>query len=252
MNLQGNTILITGGGSGIGRALAEALHAQGNKVVVASRRKDVLAETVSANPGIEAMELDVASPQSVAGLSLDVVRRYPSLNVLVNNAGVMKVDDVERPLNEELLASTLSTNLAGPIRLTAALLPHLRRQPSATIINVTSALGFVPLAWAAIYSSTKAALHSYSLSLRYKLRDTSVRVLELIPPWVQTDLLGKANSNDARAMRLDEFIAETMRLLAATNDEEIIVEQARPLRDNAGPDEGPLVTRLNDQLGVVE
>ena len=114
---------------------------------------------------------------------------------------------------------------------------------------MSSALGFVPLAWSAVYSSTKAALHSYSLSLRYKLKGTSVRVLELVPPWVQTDLLGKENRNDPRAMPLDEFIAETLRLLA-TDLEEIVVEQARPLRENVGPGEGTLVTQLNDLLAV--
>jgi len=251
MNLEGNTILITGGSSGIGRAIAEALHARGNKVVIAGRRKEALAETVNANSGIEAMELDVASRDSIATASVEIVRKYPSLNVLINNAGIMRVDDIGHSVDEELLASTISTNLVGPIRLTGALLDHLQAQPSATIVNVSSVLGFVPLAWSAVYSSTKAALHSYSLSLRYALRGTSVRVLELIPPWVQTDLLGKANSKDPRAMPLDEFIAETMRLLA-TDVEEIVVEKARPLRDHAGPDEAKLVTEVNDLVAAVQ
>ena len=131
------------------------------------------------------------------------------------------------------------------------MLDHLQAQLSATIVNVSSVLGFVPLAWSAVYSSTKAAVHSYSLSLRYALRGTSVRVLELIPPWVQTDLLGKANSKDPRAMPLDEFVAETMRLLA-TDVEEIVVEKARPLRDNVGPDEAKLVTEVNDLVAAVQ
>ena len=156
MNLEGNTVLITGGNSGIGRALAEALHARGNKVII-------------------------------------------------NNAGIMKVDDVARAIDEELVASAIATNFVAPIRLTGALLEHLKSQPSTTIINVSSVLGFVPLAWSGVYSSTKAALHSYSLSLRYKLRDASERVLELVPPWVQTDLLGSQNRNDPRAMPLDKL-----------------------------------------------
>ena len=251
MNLEGNTILITGGSSGIGRALAEALHARGNKVVIAARRREALAKTVNANSGIEAVELDVTSRESIAKASVEIVRKYPTLNVLINNAGIMRVDHIDRSVDEELLASTISTNLVGPIRLTGALLDHLQAQPRATIINVSSVLGFVPLAWSAVYSSTKAAIHSYSLSLRYALRGTSVRVLELIPPWVQTDLLGKANAKDPRAMPLDEFIAEAVRLLA-TDAEEIVVEQARPIRDNAGPHEAKLVTEINDLVGPVQ
>lgn len=182
-------------------------------MVIAGRRKEALAETVRANSGIEAVELDVASRESIARASVEIVRKYPSLNVLINNAGIMRVDNIDHFVDEELLASTISTNLLGPIRLTGALLDHLKAQPRAAIVNVSSVLGFVPLAWSAVYSSTKAALHSYSLSLRYALRGTSVRVLELIPPWVQTDLLGKGNSRDNRAMPLDEFAAETMHLL---------------------------------------
>lgn len=251
MNLKGNTILITGGSSGIGRALAESLHARGNKVVIAGRRREALAETVNANSGIDALELDVASRESIARASVEIVRKYPSLNVLINNAGIMRIDSIRHSLDEEVLASTISTNLVGPIRLTGALLDHLQAQPSATIVNVSSVLGFVPLAWSAIYSSTKAAIHSYSLSLRYALRGTSVRVLELIPPWVQTDLLGRANSKDPRAMPLDDFIAETMVLLA-TDVEEIVVDQARSLRDHAGSDEAKLVTEINDLVTAVQ
>src|SRR6266850_2718085 len=250
MNLEGNTVLITGGNSGIGRALAEALHARGNKVIIAGRRKEALADTVRANPGMVSFELDVTDPSSVATVSAELLRRHLRLNVLINNAGIMKVDDVARAIDEELVASTIATNLVAPIRLTGALLEHLKSQPSATIINVSSVLGFVPLAWSGVYSSTKAALHSYSLSLRYKLRDTSVRVLELVPPWVQTDLLGSQNRNDPRAMPLDEFTAEVLRLLA-TDVEEIVVEKAKPLRENVGPHEGQIVNRINDLVAAV-
>ena len=250
MNLEGNTVLITGGNSGIGRALAEALHARGNKVIIAGRRKEALADTVRANPGMESVELDVTDPSSVATVSAELLRNHPRLNVLINNAGIMKVDDVGRAIDEELVASTIATNLVAPIRLTGALLEHLKSQPSATIINVSSVLGFVPLAWSGVYSSTKAAVHSYSLSLRYKLKDTSVKVLELVPPWVQTDLLGSQNRNDPRAMPLDEFIADVLRLLA-TDVEEIVVEKAKPLWENVGPHEGQLVNQINDLVAAV-
>jgi uncharacterized oxidoreductase len=141
------------------------------------------------------------------------------------------------------LVSTLTTNLMGPIRMTGALIEHLKRQTEATVINTTSVLGFVPLAVTAVYSSTKAAMHSYTMSLRYKLKGTPVRVLELTPPWVQTDLLG--SNNEPRAMPLPEFIEETMRVLG-TDADEVLVEQAKPLRNNAGPHEAAFVTQFND------
>src|SRR5882757_9572480 len=205
MKLTENTIFITGGGSGIGRGLAEAFHKLGNKVIIGGRRKGHLAETLRANPGMESVELDIADPANIAAVAKDLIARFPKLNVLVNNAGIMHIDDVSGPIDDAVAVATVTTNLLGPIRLTAALVDHLKKQESATVINVSSVLGFVALA--AIYSSTKAAIHSYSLSLRYKLRNTPVAVLEIAPPWVQTDLL---NSNhEPRAMPLAEFIDET-------------------------------------------
>lgn len=247
MKLEGKTVLITGGGSGIGRALAEALHARGNKVIVAGRRRDALKETVEANPGMDSVELDVSSPESIEGAISHVLERHPSLDVLVNNAGVMPVDDVATEIDDSVIVSTVTTNLIGPIRMTGALIEHLKQQPNAAIINVSSVLGFVPLAWSAVYSSTKAAMHSYSLSLRYKLRGTSVEVIELAPPWVQTDLLGPENRYDTRAMPLDEYLAETMALLER-GDAEVVVERAKPLRNNVGPNESTLVNELNDNV----
>ena len=130
----------------------------------------------------------------------------------------------------------------GPIRMTGALIEHLKRQPQAAVINTTSVLGFVPLAVTAVYSSTKAAMHSYTMSLRYKLKNTSVSVLEIAPPWVQTDLLG--SNNEPRAMPLSEFIEETMKVLG-TGAEEVLVERAKPLRNATGPNEAAFVTQFN-------
>jgi len=245
MKLTDNTIFITGGGSGIGRGLAEAFHQLGNKVIIAGRRKGHLAETLRANPGMQSVELDIADPASIAAVAKDLIARFPQLNVLVNNAGIMHVDDVSGPIDDAVAVATLTTNLLGPIRLTGALVDQLKKQDSATVINVSSVLGFVPLALAAIYSSTKAAIHSYSLSLRFKLRNTPVAVLEIAPPWVQTDLLN--SNNEPRAMPLGEFIAETMKVLG-TDAEEVLVEQAKPLRNNAGPAEGGFVTEFNDAM----
>ena len=140
---------------------------------------------------------------------------------------------------------TITTNLMGPIRLTSALIEHLKKQANAAVIYNTSALAFVPLALTAVYSSTKAALHSFVLSQRYRLKGTSVRVLEIAPPWVRTDLLN--SSEDPRAMPLKAFIDETIAVLG-TDAEEILVEQAKPFRNNPGPNESALVTQFNDVM----
>jgi uncharacterized oxidoreductase len=245
MNLTGNTIFITGGGSGIGRGLAEALHTLGNQVIISGRRKGHLEATTKANPGMKAVELNVEDPASIASVAKRLIVDFPKLNVLINNAGVMQIDDSSGAIDDALLTSTITTNLLGPIRLTSALIEHLKKQKKAAVIYNTSVLGYVPLALAAVYSSTKAAMHSYTLSQRYKLRGTSVSVLEIAPPWVQTDLL---NSNEEpRAMPLQEFIDETIKVLG-TNAEEILVERAKPLRNNVGPNEGAFVTQFNDLM----
>jgi uncharacterized oxidoreductase len=245
MKLTGNTIFITGGGSGIGRGLAEALHRLGNQVVIAGRRRGHLEETTRANRGMQCVELDVGDPASIAAVARQLAASHPELNVLINNAGIMRIDDASGAVDDELLVSTVTTNLLGPIRVTSALVEHLKRQPSATVINVSSGLAFVPLAATAVYSATKAALHSYTMSLRYKLRGTSVRVLEVAPPWVQTDLLN--SKSEARAMPLASFIEETLGVLG-TDSEEVLVERVKMLRNNPGPGEAAFVTQFNDML----
>ena len=247
MKLTGNTIFITGGGTGIGRGLAEALHKLGNKVIISGRRKSNLDAVTQANPGMQSVELDIADPASIAAVAKKLIAGYPALNVLINNAGVMQIDDAGKAIDDSLLTSTIATNLLGPIRLTSALIEHLKKQPKATVIYNTSALAFVPLALTAVYSSTKAALHSYVLSQRYKLKATSVSVLEIAPPWVQTDLLN--SKEEPRAMPLKEFIEGTIKGLG-TDAQEILVEQAKPFRNNPGPNESALVTQFNDMMAA--
>jgi uncharacterized oxidoreductase len=245
MKLTGNTIFITVCGSGIGRGLAEALHKLGNQVIISGRRQGHLAETTKANPGMQSVELNVEDPASIAAVAKKVVAENPKLNVLINNAGIMRIDDAAGAVDDGLLVSTITTNLLGPIRMTGALIEHLKKQPQATVINVSSGLGFVPLATSAVYSATKAAMHSYTLSLRYKLKGSSVTVLELAPPWVQTDLM---NSNrDPRAMPLAPFIEETMKVLGS-DAEEVLVERVKMLRNNAGPGDTAFVTQFNDMI----
>lgn len=245
MILTGNTIFITGGGSGIGRGLAEALHQRGNQVIISGRRKSHLEATTKANPGMASVELDLQDPKSIASVAKDLIARYPALNVLINNAGIMQIDDAAGVVDDAVLVSTVNTNLLGTIRVTSAFIEHLKKQPAATIIYNTSVLGYVPLAMTAVYSSTKAALHSYVLSQRYKLKNTTVNVLEIAPPWVQTDLMG--SNNEPRAMSLAEFIKETLDVLA-TDANEVLVERAKPLRNNPGPKEWALVTQFNDSM----
>jgi uncharacterized oxidoreductase len=185
MKLTGNTIFITGGGSGIGRGLAEALHKLGNQVIISGRRKSHLDATTGANPGMASLELNIEDPASIAAVTKKLIAQFPSLNVLINNAGIMQIDDAADLIDDGLLVSTVTTNLLGPIRLTSALIDHLKKQESAVIIYNTSVLAYVPLALAAVYSSTKAA---------------------------------------------------------------VLVERAKPLRNNAGPDEGAFVTEFNDLM----
>jgi uncharacterized oxidoreductase len=243
MNLTGNTIFITGGGSGIGRALAEALHQRGNKVIISGRRKGHLAAVVTANPGIEAIALDIADHDNINAVAKKLIQEYPDLNVLMNNAGIMELDQAAGIIDDRLLVSTVTTNLMGPIRLTSALMDQIKSRRGVIAYN-TSVLAFVPMAVTAVYSATKAALHSYVLSQRFLLRDSGVRVLEIAPPWVRTELM---NSQEAeQAMPLDQFINETLDVLG-TDVDEILVESAKPQRANPGPDEHALVNAFNQQ-----
>ena len=244
MNLTGNTIFITGGGSGIGRGLAEELHKRGNKVIISGRRKSHLDSVTKANPGIEAVELDIADPDSIKSVTKKLTSEHPDLNVLINNAGIMEPDQAAGIIDDKLLVWTIMTNLLGPIRLTSALVDQLKSRGGVIVYN-TSVLAFVPLAVTAVYSATKAALHSYVLSQRFLLRDSGVRVLEVAPPWVRTELM---NSQEAeQAMPLDQFISETLDTLG-TDADEILVEAAKALRANPGPGEHALVNGFNEQM----
>ena len=230
MKITGNTILITGGGSGIGRGLAEALHAKGNQVVIAGRRKKLLDETVVANPGMKAAVLDIENSDAIRTFAEKLKKDFPALNVVIHNAGIMKPEPLQNAAVADAEAM-VATNLLGPIRLNAALLPFLLKQPNPVVMTVSSGLAFVPLAMTPTYCATKAAIHSYTQSLRYQLKDTTAQVLELIPPYVQTELLGARQASDPNAMPLKDFISETMSILEnSPNSTEICVERVQPLR----------------------
>jgi uncharacterized oxidoreductase len=208
MQLTGNTVLVTGGGTGIGRGLAEAFHRLGNNVVIAGRRLETLKVVAKANPGIQFLSLD-------QGDSADI-RRFAIEDLTTGNPGTAE--------------QTLAVNLLGPIRLTSALLHLLLGRPRAAILNVTSGLAFMPSALTPTYCASKAALHSYTQSLRFQLRESAVQVVEIIPPRVQTALQGDRGF-DPRGMPLDEFITETMTLLQTKPEaDEIVVERAKGFR----------------------
>ncbi len=212
MKTSGNTILITGGASGIGRELAERFHAQGNTVIIAGRRQDRLDAVAAGHEGIVGYALDIASPESIAAFAADVTRNHPDLNVLINNAGVMMFEDLARSRDLTDAESTIATNLLGPIRLTNALIDHLTTRPDAAIVNVSSGLAFVPLVSTPTYSATKAAIHSYTVSLRDVLKG-KVEVIELAPPAVQTELT-PGQSTRSGYMPLNDFMDEVMALFS--------------------------------------
>jgi uncharacterized oxidoreductase len=257
MNTTGNTILITGGGSGIGRGLAEAFHKLGNRVIIAGRRKQVLDETTAANPGMSSAVLDIEDAASIRAFAAKLIADFPTLNAVIHNAGIMRPENLlaqteaqpEAPTDAEAI---ITTNLLGPIRLTAALLPQLQKQPHAAILTVTSGLAFVPLALTPTYNATKAAIHSWTQSLRYQLKSTNIQVIEIVPPYVQTELMGSAQAADPRAMPLKDYLAETIELIKTQPDAtEILVERVKPLRfaEQNGPEKyTAFFTQFNDAM----
>jgi uncharacterized oxidoreductase len=233
MRLTGNTILITGGTRGIGRGLAEALHQRSNQVIIAGRRQALLNEITAAHHGMRGMQLDVADPRAVDAFAARVREQFPKLNVLINNAGISKREDLTADtIDVSPAQSMIQTNIVGVLHLTATLLPTLKQQPHSTIITTTSGLAFVPLAPFPTYCATKAFLHSWMQSLRFQLRKTTVEVLELIPPYVQTELSGPDQATDPHAMPLADYIAEVMQVLKDPNwsGDEILVQRAKTLR----------------------
>lgn len=232
MKTSGNTILITGGGSGIGLELAREFKKLENRVIIAGRSKEKLAAAV--NEGFATLTVDMMSENSIHDLAKQAVQDFPTLNVVIHNAGIMKPEDLTKGDNARTITDTVTTNLMGPMRLTEALLPHLLKQSHAAIMTVTSGLAYVPLAMTPTYCATKAGLHSYTESLRYQLLGTNVQVLELAPPYVQTELMRPEQANDPMAMPLKDFITEVMTIIKTEpQTTEVLVKRVHPLRFSA-------------------
>ncbi|RYX83080.1 SDR family NAD(P)-dependent oxidoreductase [bacterium] len=233
MKITGNTILITGGTSGIGRGLAQALHERDNRVIIAGRRQNLLDDITTNHPGMAGLQLDLGSPTSLSHLADEVEAHYPELNVLVANAGISRSEDLTSDEWDASIAQAIiETNILGVLRVTAALLPILKKRPDATIIVTTSNLAIIPLSAYPTYCASKAFLHSWLQSLRHQLRDIPVEVLELSPPYVQTELTGEQQASDPRAIPLPVYISEVIHLLE-THDHprgEILVAHDRQRR----------------------
>jgi len=231
VNISGNTIFIPGATSGIGLALAIALQANDNTVIVGGRRTELLDRIAAEHPGLHTIPIDTADPASIDAAAKQVLAEHPELNVLVTMAGIMRIEDWHVP--ESFLASAesiITTNVLGPIRLTAAFIEHLQTQTKATIITVLVGVGVCPLKITPSYNASKAAIHMLSESIRLQLADTSIEVKELVPPGVRTALL-PGFEDSAASMPLDEYIAEVVALIENQPDApEIQVEAVKFLR----------------------
>jgi uncharacterized oxidoreductase len=202
MELKNNTILVTGGTSGIGIELARQLIALGNTVIVTGRDAGRLEKAKHTLPQLHTFQSDASRPDQIASLFDQVTRDFPALNILINNAGIMRTINLNNPPGRDDVTTEIETNLNGPIRMIEKFLPHLKSRPTAAIVNVTSGLAFVPLPTSPIYCATKAALHSYTLSLRVQLKRTNVRVFELAPPATETPLLSEMTPEQRKGISI--------------------------------------------------
>lgn len=221
MNLSNQTVLITGGTSGIGLHLAIRLHEMNNIVIICGRKEERLHEIATQYPGIDTYLCDVSDAQDRVALADWTISKYPDLNILVNNAGVMQLFDLTNNLDVNKITDEITTNLIAPIHLNSLFVGHLQKQETAAIVNVTSGLAFTPLASVPVYCATKAGLHSFTTSLRYQLKHTRIKVFEIIPPAVETTL-GRADGYEQSKdsiMKLDDFIDEFIRMLEQDNYE---------------------------------
>ena len=201
MNMTHNTILITGGTSGIGYELARQL-CESNTVIITGRNQAKLDQAKANLKNVHTFQCDVADPQEIINLYEAVTSQFPALNIVMNNAGIMKKIDLQQEIDLLTLTQEIDTNVNGVIRMCTQFLPHLKKQKTAAIINVSSALAFAPIVSTPVYCATKAALHSYTQSLRIQLRNTNVKIFELAPPAIETPLINEFDASEQESMGL--------------------------------------------------
>lgn len=215
MNLSGNTILITGGSSGIGFEMAKEFLKRNNKIIITGRNEKKLQEVKEKLDGVVAIKSDVGNPDDIKKVYLQVKKEFPDLNILINNAGIMTTINLQdHQLSANDLTNEIDINVKGIIWMNDAFLPLLKENKNAAIINVSSGLAFVPLPISPVYCATKAALHSYTLSLRAQLRNTDIKVFELAPPATKTELLAGANEEDMKGitiMPVEDLVADFLK-----------------------------------------
>ncbi|MET0390297.1 MAG: SDR family NAD(P)-dependent oxidoreductase [Polyangiales bacterium] len=246
MKLDGRVVLVTGGGSGIGFALARRFVQAGSTVLVCGRRQAQLEAAQRACPGLHVLRCDLASEAERVAFAEQVQRDYGALDVLVNNAGVQqRPPSLLEPQDWAKHRAELEINLRAPMHLTYLLLGQLRQQPSAAIVNVSSGLAFVPIAFLPTYCATKAALHSFTLSLRYQLADTRVEVIEVVPPMVNTDLGGKGLHDNGAP--LDDYADDVMKQLA-TGQSEFGYQFSEIIRNAPRAEQDKLFALMNDHF----
>lgn len=249
MNIKGNTILITGGTSGIGLAFAEEFIKEGNQVIVTGRRANRLEEIKKKFPAIITKVSDVANAAQRVELAEWVKQNHPETNILINNAGVQLVFDLKTPVDLDRISSEIETNFIAPVHLGSLFVSILSGNANASIMNVTSGLAFVPIALMPIYCATKAAMHSFTLSLRYQLKDTGIKVFEIAPPSVDTELGHdrRADKNQSHGgIPVSEFIAGAMD--AIKND---VYEAAVGMSVGLREKRETLFEKMNDSIRLI-
>jgi len=210
MDLKNSTILITGGTSGIGLELVKQLIQQGSTIIVTGRKQEALNDTKRRFPQVHVFQSDVSDPQDIERLYKEVTQQFPDLNMIVNNAGEMRLIDVQDASKDlENITREIDINLTGTIRMVHQFLSHLMSRPSAAIVNVSSAIAFMPYSTAPVYSASKAGIHAYSIALRLQLNKTSVKVFELVPPGVNTNLQNDwvLPPNPGQMMDVDKLVS---------------------------------------------
>ena len=234
MNISDNTILITGGGTGIGLAIVEAFLEKNNKVIICGRRESVLKDVKKKYPEVEYLVTDLRKPDQVRLLYQWTVKKFPDVNILINNAGIQRAFSFNNPESLEDITEEIEINISSPVQLCSLFVKNFISKKESAIVNVSSGLGFAPLAFMPVYCATKAALHSFTMSMRHQLKSTSVNVIELIPPIVDTDLdQGRRGKRGEVDRGIDpEIVAKALVKGMETDDPEIIVGMAKNLREN--------------------